>query len=520
MKNRAQALYDQARLIPDKTAVIFEGCTWTFAQLCDRTRCYAAGLAQAGVRRNDKVALMLSTRPDFITIEHAVYVLGATLVPLNILYKGHEVVQALQTCEVDCLVIDADFAARLPASFTSQCPSLNNVHVFGMDGFGTMPGTCDAAGLCGIAADAPAPVALNRDDVPMMLYTSATTGKAKGVMITANNLEANYDATPGALRLSADEIILCALPFYNTFGLNQCINALITLGATMVLLPRFNAEACLLAIQKYRCTFFPSVPTMLQKMLYHANAGQYDLSSLKRFCVGAAPVPAPLLTRLREVVGQDALVLNGYGLTEATALATLHEVVMGADGELLRGKSIGRPIPGVEMAIMDSEGRALPPDTVGEICIKGPTVMKGYYKLPDVTAEAIVDGWLHTGDVGTVDEDGYYTIVDRKKDVIIRGGQNIYPADIEEVLYQHPAVAEAAVVAQPDEVLGEVPKAFVSLKPGARASMDELIDHCRKELSYYKVPATVEILQDLPKGPTGKILRRELRANPRGEAAL
>lgn len=520
MKNRAQALYDQARLIPAKTAVIFEDCTWTFAQLCDQARSYAAGFAQAGIKRNDKVALMLSTRPDFISIEHAIYVLGATLVPLNTLYNGLEVIQALQTCEVDCLVIDADFAARLPADFAAQCPSLKSVHVFSMPGFQRIPRTRDAADLCGNAADAPAPVELDRDDLPMMLYTSATTGKAKGVMITANNLESNYDATPGVLHLSADEVILCALPFYNTFGLNQCINALVTLGATMVLLPRFSAEACLLAIQKYRCTFLPAVPTMLQKMLYHPEAGKYDLSSLRRFCVGAAPVPAPLLTRLRERVAQDALVLNGYGLTEATAMVAIHEVVMDADGQLLRGKSIGRPIAGVEMAIMDNEGQTLPPGAVGEICIKGPNVMKGYYKLPDATAEAIVDGWLYSGDIGTKDEEGFYTIVDRKKDVIIRGGQNIYPADIEEALYRHPAVAEAALVAQLDEVLGEVPKAFVSLKPGAHVSPDELIAHCKKELSYYKVPAAVEILPDLPKGPTGKILRRALRANSRGEAAL
>lgn len=520
MKNRAQALYDQARQIPGKTALVFEDDVWTFAQLCDQTKSYASGMARSGIKRKDKVALMLSTRPDFIAIEYAVFVLGATMVPLNVHYKGHEIVHALQTCDVDHLVIDAEFAARLSADFFTQCPSLKSVHVFNRDGFGTLPGTHDAAALFGHAADAPAPVALERDDVSMMLNTSATTGKAKGVMITAGNLEANYDKTPSYLRLGQDEVILCALPFYNTFGLNQCINALITLGATMVLLPRFDAEACLKAIQKYRCTFFPSVPTMLQKMLYHPSVEQYDLSSLKRFCVGAAPVPAPLLTRLRERVGQDAFVVNGYGLTEATAIVAVHEVVIGADGELLRGKSIGRPIPGLEMAIMDSEGRKLPPETVGEICVKGPTVMKGYYKQPAVTAEAIVDGWLRTGDIGTVDQDGYYTIVDRKKDVIIRGGQNIYPADVEEVLYQHPAVAEAAVVALPDEVMGEVPMAFVSLKSGAWVSPDELLALCKQELSYYKIPVAVEILHELPKGPTGKILRRELRANPRGPAAL
>ena len=520
MKNRAQALYDQARLVPDKTAILFEGSSWTFSKLYDETRSYAAGLVKAGVQRNGKVALMLSTRPDFVTIEYAVYVLGASIIPLNVHYMGHEIVYALQTCDVEHLVIDAEFAARLPVDFLTQCPILKSVHVFGAGSFESIPGAHDAAGLFGDPVDAPAPVVLDRDDVSMILSTSATTGKAKGVMITAGNLESNYDKTPSYLRLGHDEVILCALPFYNTFGLNQCINALITLGATMVLLPRFDAEACLKAIQKYRCTFLPSVPTMLQKILYHPNVEQFDLSSLKRFCVGAAPVPAVLLTRLRERVGQDAFVVNGYGLTEATAIVAIHEVVMGADGELLRGKSIGRPIPGLEMAIMDTEGRTLPPDAVGEICVKGPVVMKGYYKLPLVTAEVIVSGWLHTGDIGSVDREGYYMIVDRKKDVIIRGGQNIYPADIEEVLYQHPKVAEAAVVALRDDVLGEVPKAFVSLKHGAQVSSEELLTLCKKELSYFKVPVAVVILQELPKGPTGKILRRELRTNPCGVAAL
>jgi long-chain acyl-CoA synthetase len=250
---------------------------------------------------------------------------------------------------------------------------------------------------------------------------------------------------------------------------------------------------------------------MLQRVLYHPEVEHYDLSSLRRFCVGAAPVPAPLLARLHERIGPQARVLTGYGLTEATAIVATHEVKAGPDGELIRAKSIGLPLPGIEMAIWDETCQSVPDGTVGEICVKGPCVMKGYYKMPEASGEALVRGWLRTGDLGIRDSDGYYTIVDRKKDLIIRGGQNIYPADIEEALYRHPAVAEAAVVARPDESLGEVPTAFVALKPGAHTDSAALLAHCKADLAYFKVPDAVAILPELPKGPTGKILRRELR---------
>jgi long-chain acyl-CoA synthetase len=204
-------------------------------------------------------------------------------------------------------------------------------------------------------------------------------------------------------------------------------------------------------------------------------------------------------------------VITGYGLTEATALNAIHEVRLGADGQLCRPKSVGRALPGIKIVIRDEVGNEVPFGTVGEICIKGDCVMKGYYKLPEMTAEAIRDGWLHTGDLGQMEPDGHFTVVDRKKDLIIRGGQNIYPADIEEALYSHPAVAEAAVIAEPDEIMGEVPKAYVALKPGTSATPEALLAHSRARLASYKVPTSLLILPELPKGPTGKILRRGLR---------
>lgn len=520
MSNRVDALVRQAQRVPTKAAVIFEGQTWTFAQLLGQAKAYAAGLAQAGFGRGDKLGLMLATRPEFIALEYAVYILGGALVPMNIHYHGHEIEHALVSCSVEFLVLDSPFAERLAVDIGTRCPALRKVLVFGGVPASSSPLLQDAGALSGDAKNAPAPLDLAQDEVAMMLYTSATTGKSKGVMLTIRNLEANYDTTPDFLQLTAEDVILCALPLYNTFGLNQCINVMAQRGATMVLMARFDPLTCLQAIERYRCTFLPAVPTMLQKLLYHPDVERYDLHSLQRFCVGAAPVPAPLLARLHQRISADALVINGYGLTEATALVAIHEVKVDADGDLVRGKSIGRPIAGVEMCILDEAGAPVAFDTVGEICVRGANVMKGYYMLPAVTAEVITaDGWLRTGDLGTMDADGYFTIVDRKKDLIIRGGQNVYPADIEEALYRHHAVAEAAVVALPDELLGEVPMGYVALKPGASVAPGELLGHCRTELAYFKVPVAVDILPELPKGPTGKILRRELRGKPRGMPA-
>jgi long-chain acyl-CoA synthetase len=501
MSNRALALVRNAATIPDKTALMFEGEAWSFASLAQGARAHAAGLAAAGLRRSDKLGLMLAARPDFILLQYGAFLLGAVVLPLNVHYLGGEIEYALASCEIDMLVIDAAFAERLQPGFRDRCPSLRRMVV--LDG---------GSPLCGDPAAAPAPADLAADDVALMLTTSATTGKAKGVMLTVGNLEANYDRSPEWLGLKPDEVILCALPLYNTFALNQCINATIFLGATMVLLPRFDALTCLAAIERYGCTFFPSVPTMLQRMLHHPEVDRFNLRSLRRLCVGAAPVPAPLLARVHGRCAGDTVVITGYGLTEGTALVATHEVALDVNGELIRPKSVGRALPGTTIAILDESGREVPFGTVGEICIRGPNVMKGYYNMPDATAEALAGGWLHTGDLGAMDADGHFAIVDRKKDLIIRGGQNIYPADIEEALYRHPAVAEAAVIPIPDAGLGEVPKAYVALKPGRTATSEELLARCRDELAYYKVPVAIEILPDLPKGPTGKILRRELRA--------
>ena len=511
MPNRAAALFDRAEKMPEKIAVIFENKTWTYLELLNEARAFAAGLSKAGFGKGDKLGLMIATRPQFIALEYATFILGGTIAPMNVHYQGNEIEHALVSCDVQFLVIDNDCAHHLKPDFEARCTSLRKVFVFGstfeFDLFN------DAESLRSDPSLALPPVDLDPQDTALMLYTSATTGKAKGVMLSLANLESNHDASPGWLHLASDEVILCALPLYNTFGLNQCINATIYLGATLVLLPKFDPLTVLQSVQNWQCTFFPAVPTMLQRVLDFPEVDQFDLTSLRRFCVGAAPVPGPLLVKLRQRIAKDSIVIHGYGLTESSALVTTIQVVLDENGSVRNAKSIGRVLPGIEMRIVDENDTIAKLGQVGEICIKGPCVMKGYYNAPEATAEAIVDGWLHTGDLGTMDAQGFFNIVDRKKDLIIRGGQNIYPVDIEEILYNHPFVVEAAVIARPDEALGEVPVAFVSLKSNAMVTVDELLALCKSELAYYKIPASIQILPELPKGPTGKILRRALRAH-------
>lgn len=509
MANLADHLFRQARERGDKVALVFGEQSWTFAEMADRVRAVAGGLAAEGVATGAHVGLLVTARPEFIFLQQALFALGATVSPLNTFYKESEILHVVESCDLDHLVIAAEFIDRMPPAGEAGTETLRNIIVidpFDAGADARLVAHADGAPIAG-------PVDLADDAIGLMLNTSATTGKAKGVMLSLANIRENYDRSPGWLGLDSDTVTLCALPLYNTFGQNQCINALMVTGATLVLLPRFDAMQCIEAIERHHCTFFPAVPTMLQKVIDHPEAPQHDITHIKRIMTGGAPVPAALLERIYGTMGADTVIITGYGLTEGTALATTEEIVLDAEGKVRRPKSIGKPVSHVELRLVTEDGRTAGPGEVGEICLRGPNVMQGYYKRPEDTAAAIVDGWLHTGDLGIVDDEGYYYIVDRKKDLIIRGGQNIYPADIEEILYQSPAVAEAAVIGLPDDLLGEVPFAYVALKPGASATSEELIARCKQELAQYKVPKGIEFLPELPKGPTGKILKRALRPN-------
>ena len=508
MANLAQHLFRQAVVRPGKVALIDNGRACTFGELCDRVRRAAGGLRAGGFEAGTTIGLMLPSRAEFIVLQQAAFALGGVVTPINIHYRAGEIEHLTRSCNVEFLVIEGSLVDRLPP-LAAMGLQLRAVLV--LDPVGELD-----AGLHSAAATLDGEPISELIDMPaaslgLLLSTSATTGKAKGVMLSIGNLQSNYDATPGWLGLTEQDVILCALPLYNTFGLNQCINATLLTGCTLVLLPRFEVLAVLDAIEAYRVTFLPGVPTMLQKLLSDPATAGRNLRSVQRIMVGAAPVPSTLLMRIRAAMGQDVIVMEGYGLTEATAIVTVLRVEADADGALLKPRSVGPALDGVEMMVADEAMRPVSSGIVGEICIRGANVMQGYYKQPSETAAALVDGWLRTGDLGRTDADGHYYVVDRKKDVIIRGGQNIYPADIEEVLYRHPAVAEVAVVAMMDDELGEVPVAYVALRPGQDADPETLREQCQSELATYKVPRRVIILPELPKGPTGKILRRALR---------
>lgn len=508
--NRADHLFRQAREQPGKVALVFGDRDITFSDWRNRACALADGMVHQGLAPGDKVAFFIGSRPEFMVLQYACFALGAVVVPLNTLYHPAEVEHAINQCEADYVIADASLMDRFGPGTRARCPSIRRIFV--LDGPGPDDGFHAPANvLDGDPAAFTTPVDLPGEALGQMLYTSATTGRAKGVMLTQANLASNYDPSPGWLGFTGADIILCALPLFNTFALNQCINAVTVIGGTLVVLPKFDAVACMRATERHRCTVFPCVPTMLQKVLSHPDVGQYDLGSLTRIMVGAAPVPTPLLLMARTYFGTGLTVLTGYGLTEGTALVTTFTVELDADGRQILEKSIGRAVPGMEVAILGEDGIALPHGQAGEIGVRGPNVMAGYYKQPAETAQVLAHGWLHTGDIGVMNDDGYLWIVDRKKDVIIRGGQNIYPADIEEALYSHPAVAEAAVVAGYDALFGEVPCAYVAFKPGMAAEVEDLLALCTAQLAYYKLPKTIEVLPELPKGPTGKILRRGLR---------
>ncbi|HSD81586.1 MAG TPA: long-chain fatty acid--CoA ligase, partial [Solirubrobacteraceae bacterium] len=341
------------------------------------------------------------------------------------------------------------------------------------------------------------------DDAAVILYTSGTTGTPKGAELTHDNLRRNVEVSCSLFDISERDVVLGALPLFHSFGQTCALNTCVRAGGTLTLIPRFDADKALEIIERDGVTIFEGVPTMYAAMLHGARADTTDASGLRLCVSGGSAMPVEVMRAFEEKFG--CKVLEGYGLSETSPVASFNH----PDRERKPG-SIGTPIEGVEMRVVDDAGAEVAQGEVGEIVIRGHNVMKGYWNRPDATAEAVRDGWFHTGDVARVDEDGYFFIVDRKKDMIIRGGYNVYPREIEEVLYEHPAVGEAAVVGVPHQELGEEIAAFVALKPGKDADPDELREHVKERLAAYKYPRRVFLVDELPKGPTGKILKREI----------
>ncbi len=506
--NLAVLLRESAHRYPERVAITVGDQDITYQTLHDYARRLATALEGLGLKRGQHVALMLPNVPHFTIAYYAAHYAANPVVPLNVLLKADEIAYHLDDSDAVALVVWEGFLEEAQKGF-NKVDACKHLIVAKADRTNTSApeGALNMTALIGTNEPKSELPDTNPDDTAVILYTSGTTGRPKGAELTHFNMfyNAEYSATK-LMPLSADTTALAVLPLFHSFGQTVIQNGVLSQGGRLVLLPRFEPTQAFQLMQKHRVTLFAGVPTMYFALLNHPEAESFDLSALKLCCSGGAAMPVEVMKAFDAKYNVN--ILEGYGLSETSPVASFNTL----DRPKKPG-SVGVPIWGVEFMLEDANGkRVTDTDTPGEICIKGHNIMKGYYKRPEANAEAIKDGgWFHSGDIGTRDADGFYYIVDRKKDMVIRGGFNVYPREIEEVLYAHPAIAEAAVIGIPHESHGEEVKAVVALKPEAKAEPQELIDYCKEKLAAYKYPRVVEIIDELPKGPTGKILKRELR---------
>jgi long-chain acyl-CoA synthetase len=489
--NLATFLTDSAAEHGDRLALKLDDAEFTYALLDEASARVATMLKAKGLQPGDRVGIMLPNVPYFPVAYYGVLRAGGVVVPMNVLLKGREVGFYLKDPGAKIVFAWHDF---LEAAQTGADDA-------GAELIAVKPGEIEPL----IFEHEPDPdvAAVGDEDTAVILYTSGTTGQPKGAELTHGNLMKNAAAAVGLFNLDEHVVVLGALPLFHSFGQTCGMNATVLAGGCLSLIPRFEPAKALEIIQRDAVSVFEGVPTMYGAMLHLANRDDYDVSSLRVCASGGAALPVELLRGFEDAFG--CKVLEGYGLSETSPVASFNH----PDKERKAG-SIGTPIAGVEMKLVDEDDHDVATGEVGEIVIRGHNVMKGYWNKPAATAEVMKGGWFHSGDMAKVDEDGYYFIVDRKKDLIIRGGYNVYPREIEEVLYEHPAVREAAVVAVPHDDLGEEVGAAVVLKDGEQLSADELQAYVKENVAAYKYPRHVWFVDELPKGPTGKILKREI----------
>ncbi len=503
--NLATMLRESRNAKPDHPLCHISDLTFSYAQVDEISGRVASALLGSGLRRGDKVAVQLPNLPQFLITYFAILKAGLVMVPLNPLLKAPEVAYQLQDSESRLLITFEGFAAEAVAG-ARQAGNVPT-YVVNLPGNDQRPEGTKHYDELYFADDTGEIEPTDADDTAVIIYTSGTTGKPKGAELTHFQLYMNCTVAGELFGFEDDDIGVAVLPMFHVFGLSSVLNTAVRFGGTLVLIPRFEIGPVLDAIERHRCTIFSGVPTMYYALLQADVAGR-DLSSLRVGISGGAAIPGEVIRAFEEKF-PGVVILEGYGLSETASTTTFN-----VSAEQRKVLSIGKPIWGVQVRVIDEQDKPLPPglENIGEIVIRGHNVMKAYYQRPEETAEAFRGGWFHTGDLAYADEDGYLFIVDRKKDLVIRGGYNVYPREVEEVLFGHPAVAEAAVVGKPDPRMGEEVVAFVVLKPGAAASPEEIIAYCQERLAAYKYPREVRVVAELPKGPTGKILKRELRA--------
>lgn len=489
--------------VPHRPALVFRDRRLSYADLQEKAGSLGRLLQGVGVRRGDRVILMLPNAPEFGVGYFGILAAGATVVPLNPLLKAEEVRYVLEdSAPVAMVCIEMTYpllrAAREGLGRAMPALVLDATASSGLQAgdlaLGTPPGDLPQGMV---------PPEVDGEDVAACLYTSGTTGRPKGAMLTHRNLLANIQSFREILHVTEEDVFLTVLPMFHAFAATVMFLEPLSVGATIVVEPRFAPDLTLKAIAEHRVTLFAGVPTLFA-VLASLPRPPADFSSWRLCLSGGAPLPPAVLEAFEAKFGVP--IYEGYGPTECAPVLTVNPPL-----GVRKVGSVGPAIPQVELRIVDEAGHPLPPGEVGEIVARGPNVMKGYLNRPAETAEVLRDGWYHTGDLGRVDQDGYYYIVDRKKDLILVGGLNVYPREVELALASHPAVAEAAVIGVPDPVRGEVPRALVVLRDGQQADTQELLQWCRQRLANYKVPRTIAVVSQLPKTATGKILKAQLK---------
>lgn len=513
MLNCSIILDGSAQTYGKRTAILADGDSWTYGRLHRAAGRLAKGLAAAGIAPGDRVILVCPNRVEFVIAFFGILKAGAVVVPVSILWKRRELAFVMQDTQAKGVVC-FEGSASLPigregrAAFEETDSCSHFWFIAGDSEDEEIDGAPTIRWLMNQAQDSLPAVMTSPDDLAVILYTSGTTGKPKGAALTHQNI---FTAALTAARLvdmSREDVSLVALPMFHCYAQTAQLNAGLLCGSALALLDRFDPDRALQSMQDHGVTLFCGVPTMYWILLHHKGAGEYKLnkiaSRLRLGCCGGAPISPEVL---RETEAKYRFqILEGYGLSETSAMATFSQL-----HRPRKVGSVGLPVWGVEVQVVDENTNPLPPGTNGEVVVRGHSVMQGYYNRPELLEEVFRGGWFHTGDVGQMDDDGYLYLVDRAADVIIRGGLNVYPREIEEVLDSHPAVALSAVVGVPHKKYGEEVAAFVVLKTGDFASSEEIVAWTKQKVANYKYPRLVKIVESLPLGATGKVLKKELR---------
>ncbi|MDI6755272.1 MAG: long-chain fatty acid--CoA ligase [Thermodesulfobacteriota bacterium] len=501
--NWSYVLERNVEQFPNKEAIVFGERRFTYRQLEERVDALAKGLQQLGLKRGDTVAILLLNCSEYLEITFAVNKVGGVWLPLNYRLAGPEVSYILNHSESKMLISEMEFEPLI-RGIRKDIPGVQKFIAVGKD----VPGGWEGYDhLVEANRGAKVPHAMvELDDLHRLMYTSGTTAHPKGVMITYGNLYWKNIGHIVMFDIKPEDKTLVVGPLYHVGGMDLPATGTLYAGGSVVILPRFDPIPVLQTIQKERPTNTWFAPTMVNMLFQEPTFDQYDVSSIRFIIDGGEKMPLPLITKIKEKF-PNAWFADAYGLTETVSGDTF----LSKDKMIEKIGSVGKPVIQLRVRIVDDASKDVPPNTLGEIVLRGPKVFKGYWKNPQATAEAIKDGWFHTGDIGTMDEEGYLYIVDRKKDIIISGGENIASLEVERVIYELPQVLETAVIGIPHPKWQEIPKAFVVLKKGEKLTADEISTHCSKKLAKFKVPKEIEFIDLLPRNPSGKVLKRELR---------